>query len=166
MMYAVIMSGGRQGSQRQAVLDRLFEVAARLGDLMHGALAERGLTPGRAEALLVLRHAPRPMVQRELSDALRCTPRHVTALIDTLEAGGWVTRMPHPADRRATLLSLTSQGEAAVARIEAERQAAADRLLAGVPARDLAGFLTVTGHILRQTDARETPGEMGRPRQE
>ncbi len=149
IMYAVIME-----AQRQAALDRLFEIAARLGGLMAEALGQHDLTPARAEALLVLHHMARPVLQRELSDALRCTPRHVTALADALQAGGWITRQPHPADRRATLVSLTGKGNSAVAWIQAERQAAADRLLGGVPAGDLAGFLAVTGHILRQVEAR------------
>jgi DNA-binding MarR family transcriptional regulator len=149
-MYVVIMK-----DEKQAVLDSLFELAGRRGELMHAALAGQDLTPARAEALLVLHHAGRPVVQRELSDALRCTPRYVTALADTLEAGGWVTRQAHPADRRATLVSLTGKGNAAVAWIQAERQAASARLLAGVPARDITGFLAVTGHILRQMDAQQ-----------
>jgi DNA-binding MarR family transcriptional regulator len=149
MMYYVSMD-----SQRQVVLDRLFEIAARLGELMHAALTQHGLTPARAEALLALHQAGRPVVQRELSDALRCTPRHVTALLDALETGGWATRHPHPADRRATLVSLTSEGTAVVTWIQAQRQAAASELLADVEARDLEGFLTVTGHILRQIDTR------------
>src|SRR5215469_9813149 len=138
MMYNVIME-----TQRQAVVDRLFEIAARLGDLMHAALAQHGLTPARAEALLALHQAGRPIVQRQLSDALHCTPRHVTALLDALETGGWVTRHAHPADRRATLVSLTGKGAAAVTWIQAQRHTAADELLTGVTARDLAGFLTV-----------------------
>jgi DNA-binding MarR family transcriptional regulator len=148
IMYAVIMK-----AERQAVLDRLFEIAARLGDLMAAALSEHGLTQARAEALLVLHHLGGPVVQRQLADALRCTPRHVTALADVLETGGWIARRPHPADRRATLISLTGKGEAAVTWIEGERHSAADRLLAGIPARDLTGFLTVTDHILRHIDA-------------
>lgn len=149
-MYTVIME-----AERQAVLDRLFEIAARLGDLMAAALSEHGLTPARAEALLALHHLGGPVVQRQLADTLRCTPRHVTALADALENGGWVARRPHPADRRATLIGLTGKGEAAVAWIEGERQSAASRLLAGIPARDLAGFLTVTDHILRHIDVRQ-----------
>ena len=152
MMYHVTME-----AERQAALDRLFEITARLSELMAAALGQHGLTPARAEALLVLHHAGRPLLQRELSDALRCTPRHVTALADALETGGWVTRRAHPTDRRATLVSLTGKGDTAVAWIQAERQTAASKLLAGIPARDLAGFLTLTGHILRQIDAQQQP---------
>ena len=36
--------------------------------------------------------------------------RNVTGLVDALEGAGFVTRSPHPTDRRATVVSLTPQG--------------------------------------------------------
>lgn len=136
-----------------AVLDKLFELAGHLGELMQTTLTERGLTTARAEALLVLHHHGRPMVQRELSQALRCTPRHVTALVDILETHGWVTRGPHPTDRRATLVALTEQGTTAADRMNTERHDAAHALLAHLPAADLAGFVAVADHVLGHIDA-------------
>jgi DNA-binding MarR family transcriptional regulator len=134
-----------------AVLDKAFELAAQLGTLMQATLTERGLTAARAEVLLVLRHHGQPMVQRELSQALQCTPRHVTALVDALETHGWVTRGPHPTDRRATLVALTDDGTAAADHMNTERRDAAHALLGHLPAADLAGFLTVADHVLRRT---------------
>ncbi len=128
-------------------LDRVFELAARLGDMMERALDERGLSTARAEVLFVL-HERGPMVQRELSQALHCTPRHVTGLIDILEAQGWVARGPHPTDRRATLVSLTEQGATAAARMHAERQEAAAALFGDIPADDLATFVAVLDQVL------------------
>jgi len=128
-------------------LDRVFELAARLGDMMERALDERGLSTARAEVLFVL-HERGPMVQRELSQALHCTPRHVTGLIDILEAQGWVARGPHPTDRRATLVSLREQGAQAAARMHAERQEAATALFGDVPADDLATFVAVLDQVL------------------
>jgi DNA-binding MarR family transcriptional regulator len=128
-------------------LDRVFELAARLGDMMERALDERGLSTARAEVLFVL-HERGPMVQRELSQALHCTPRHVTGLIDILEAQGWVARGPHPTDRRATLVSLTEQGAKAAARMHAERQEAAAALFGDIPANDLATFVAVLDQVL------------------
>lgn len=138
------------------VLDKLFELAGHLGELMQTTLTERGLTAARAEVLLVLHHG-RPMVQRELSQALQCTPRHVTALVDVLEAGGWVTRGPHPTDRRATLVSLTEKGATAATRMDTERHDSAIALLGHLPAADLTGFLAVADHVLGQLDARQAP---------
>jgi DNA-binding MarR family transcriptional regulator len=131
----------------EVALDRVFELAARLGDMMARALEERGLSTARAEVLFVL-HQREPMVQRELSQVLRCTPRHVTGLIDLLEAQGWVTRSPHPTDRRATLVSLTEQGAAAAAHMHAERQEAAAALFGDVPADELATFVAVLDQVL------------------
>jgi DNA-binding HxlR family transcriptional regulator len=54
------------------------------------ALHESGLVPMRA-----------------LSQLLGISPRMVTGLVDALEADGSVTRSPHIADRRATIISLT-----------------------------------------------------------
>ncbi len=38
------------------------------------------------------------------------TRRNVTALVDALEDEGLVRRRPHPTDRRATIIELTSEG--------------------------------------------------------
>src|SRR5258705_12445070 len=90
-------------------MDRLFDLAVVLGDLMTRRLAKHGLTPARAEVVWLLHHGG-PRTQRELSQALKCTPRNVTGLVDALEAAGFVARSAHPTDRRATVVSLTQQG--------------------------------------------------------
>lgn len=136
-------------------LDRVFELAARVGELMTIALTERGLTTARAEVLHVLHRraeetAGQGMVQRELSQALRCSPRHVTALVDALEAGGWVARRRHPTDRRATLVTLTDHGVIEAARMDRERRDAARALFGDLPETDLASFVAVADHVLAQ----------------
>jgi DNA-binding MarR family transcriptional regulator len=128
-------------------LERLFELALLLADGMERGLAERGLSRSRAELLWRLR-ARSPMTQRELSQALRCTPRNVTDLVDALEAAGLVARGPHPTDRRATLVSLTDRGKAAAARMQAEYRQFATRLFRDVPAAELASFVKVVDHAL------------------
>src|SRR3954470_20186722 len=90
-------------------MDRLFDLTVVLGDRMNRRLAEHGLTPARAEVVWVLHHGG-PRTQRELSQALKCTPRNVTGLVDALEAGGFVARSTPPTDRRATIVSLTERG--------------------------------------------------------
>lgn len=146
-----------------AVLDKLFELTDRLGALMQTTLTERGLTTARAEVLLVLAQHGRPMVQRELSQALRCTPRHVTALVDILETDDWVTRSPHPTDRRATLVTLTDRGTAAADRMNTERHDSAHALLGHLPPADLAGFLAVADHVLAHLAAGPTPDTVRTP---
>lgn len=142
-------------------LDRAFELATRIGDVMTAALSERGLTPARAEVLLVLRQQGAPLVQRELSRRLRCTPRHVTALVDALQAHGWVSRGPHPTDRRATLVSLTEQGAGAADWMLTQRRDSAHALLGALPPADLAGFVAVADHLLRHLGPATSAGGGG-----
>jgi DNA-binding MarR family transcriptional regulator len=128
-------------------LDRLFELAVVLFEAMERGLADRRLSRPRAEVLWRLYHQG-PMTQRELSEALKCTPRNVTGLLDALQADGLASRGPHPTDRRATLVSLTEQGTTTVAALQTEHQAGADFLFGDVPAADLTSFVNTADQVL------------------
>ena len=133
--------------QPATLLEQLFALGVMLTASMDAGLAERGLTPARAELLWQLQRQPK-RTQRELSQVLRCTPRNVTDLVDTLEASGLVVREPHPTDRRATLVALTRRGKSEVARMQAGSEALADRLFAGLTSADLNAFARVLDLIL------------------
>jgi DNA-binding MarR family transcriptional regulator len=50
-----------------------------------------------------------PLTQRDLGLRLALTSGAVTMLADRLEGAGWVSRRPHPTDRRYVLLDLSSR---------------------------------------------------------
>ncbi len=127
--------------------DKAFELAAQLAEVMGKALAERGLTTARAEVLYVL-HNQGPLVQRQLADALRCTPRHVTTLVDTLQTADLVHRTPHPTDRRATLVALTDHGQHLATELDQARRHAAHAILGDTPATQLRAFIAIADRIL------------------
>jgi len=131
-----------------------------LTDAMDQGLAERRLTRSRAELLWRLR-ARSPMTQRELSQALRCTPRNVTDLVDALQAAGLVARGPHPTDRRATLVRLTKQGEKAATWMQMNYQQLAARLFAGLPRAGLATFNKVVDQALDRLHENAAPAAAG-----
>jgi len=128
-------------------MDRLFEVAVVVGELMNRRLAEHGLTPARAEVIWLLQ-GDGPRTQRELSEVLRCTPRNVTGLVDALQAAGFVERAPHPTDRRAVLVSLTRRGETLVRGWRADRDKGAADLFAGTSGDELAAAVAVLDRVL------------------
>lgn len=72
-------------------------------------LQDCGLTYARMRLLGAL-HCKGPQIMSNISDELGVTRRNVTALVDALEDEGLVRRMPHPTDRRATVIELTEQG--------------------------------------------------------
>lgn len=73
-------------------------------------LQDCGLTYARMRLLGTL-HCNGPQIMSDISDCLGVTRRNVTALVDALEEESLVRRVPHPTDRRATVIELTEQGE-------------------------------------------------------
>ncbi|WP_306204126.1 MarR family winged helix-turn-helix transcriptional regulator [Actinoplanes sp. RD1] len=103
-----------------------FAVARRLRHLSRETLEPLDISPSQARALMVLmRHSPRR--PGALAEHLRIAARSATEVVDDLQERGLVERGPDPADRRATLVSLTGAGRAAGERIQAARQAEAER---------------------------------------
>lgn len=126
---------------------RLFDLVALLGEAMERGLAERGLTRARAWLIWQLHHEG-PMTQRALSEILRVTPRNVTGLVDALEADGFVARTPHPTDRRATLLTLTTKGESAASELARDYRGGASHLFDGASKDDLSTFVKTLDRVL------------------
>ena len=114
--------------------------------MQHG-LAERGLSLARAGLIWELQeHGAR--TQRDLSRALRVTPRNITGLVDSLEADGLAERSSHPSDRRATLVVLTEKGRNLAAIMRREQDDFAQLLFADASADDLATFVAMLDHVL------------------
>ena len=130
-----------------ALLDQVLELAVLVNEEMSQSLEQRGLTPARTHLLWELSHRG-PSTQRALSEALRVSPRNVTGLVDGLESTGFVTRAPHPTDRRATLVTLTAKGERETARMRDEHEQLADALFADLPVRQRKALGTGLDHVL------------------
>jgi DNA-binding MarR family transcriptional regulator len=94
----------------ETMLDRVLMLVRLLGEDTRDGLSRLGLTESRAHVVWELQHRG-PSTQRTLADALKVAPRTITTLIDALVETGFVTREPHPSDRRATLVTFTPQGK-------------------------------------------------------
>lgn len=117
---------------RTAALDRVLELAVLVNADMSRDLAERGLTESRTHLLWVLLQRG-PSTQRELAEALRVSARNVTGLVDALVSTGFVTREPHPTDRRATLVQFTEHGAQVAQDLADGQQEFARLLFEGMP---------------------------------
>ncbi|MFC6023351.1 MarR family winged helix-turn-helix transcriptional regulator [Plantactinospora solaniradicis] len=130
-----------------AALDQILELAVLINDDMTRSLAQDGLTVSRTHLLWELRRRG-PSTQRDLADALKVSARTVTGLVDGLEATGFVTREPHPTDRRATLVTFTDRGVRTVEEMELGQQEFARLLFAEMPEERLDCFSGALGEIL------------------
>jgi DNA-binding MarR family transcriptional regulator len=100
-------------ARTMAAVTSVMRVQQILLSAVDGALRPHGLTFARYEALVLLtfsRTGRLPM--RVMGERLQLHPTSVTNIVDRLQADGLVRRMPHPTDRRATLVEITDAGSA------------------------------------------------------
>src|SRR5919199_6600364 len=106
--------GTKQGPALEAVEGQLWGRFATFMPMyrrwMRSRLKDRGIGYAWMRALGALHHGEGPIIMSDLGEELGVTPRNVTKLVDELEAEGLVQRLPHPSDRRATLIELTEKG--------------------------------------------------------
>ena len=133
----------------EATLDRVLELTLLLGRDATEGLARMGLTESRAHLVWELQRRG-PCTQRALADAMGVTPRTITTLIDGLVSTGFVTREPHPTDRRATLVTFTPHGQATARQLVEDHRELACRLFEDLPVEALDAFDAGLGHVIQR----------------
>jgi MarR family transcriptional regulator, multiple antibiotic resistance protein MarR len=121
-----------------AVLIDLVRVETRLYNAIDARLKDAGgLTLPQLELLTVIRDVPGCRVL-DVARTISITVGAASKAVDRLEDQGWCRRSVDPADRRSSVLSLTTSGSAAVDRATPVFEAASrDTLGALLPGADL-----------------------------
>lgn len=130
---------------REQALNQAVELALLLNQDMAREFARLGLSLARTHLLWELQQRG-AATQRELADALKVTARNITGLVDGLADTGFVTRQPHPTDRRATLIQFTEHGAQTMAAMARDHRELADLLFEGMP--QFAAFTQGMEHLL------------------
>ncbi|KAF2414981.1 hypothetical protein B1729_01520 [Microbacterium sp. B35-04] len=129
------------------ILDTLLALSQVLEADQARELERRGLTQPRTHLLWVLYHGG-PVTQAQLAEAIGVTPRHVTTLVDALEATGFARREPHPSDRRAVLVHLTERGLSIMETMDAEHESLGSDLVAGLDDETVRVTADALQHVL------------------
>lgn len=136
---------------RVVALHRLLDLTVLLHDDATRSLARDGLTTSRATVLWhVRRHGP--ATQRELAHAMNVSARTITGLVDALVDTGFVTREPHPTDRRANLVTFTGHGTRTVEAMERQQQQFVDLLFGEMPDERFRCFVDGLDDLLRRLE--------------
>ena len=90
-----------------------------------------------------------PLRQSALAELTHIDSSTISRHVADLVAQGLVTRLPDPADGRASLLALTSEGSAAMASMRRERDERASEALSGWATEEITAF---TAALARYTD--------------
>ena len=126
-------------SPEAILLDRLLEISELFQKDMARAFDGTPLTPARVRLLWVLQLGG-PSTQHALAASLAVSPRNITSLVDALEERGYVTRSPHPRDRRAIIVSLSESARSMMRRMQREHAELTDELLGAVDPADRAAL--------------------------
>lgn len=124
-----MQSGGADGSLPLA--EGLGEVLARLYGFLRRAVFPEGMSLTQALVLGTLRERG-PQRVTDLAGIEGVRQPTCTALVNTLEAEGWVARRVDASDRRAVLVELTQSGREVLDGLTAARARILDRYLAGL----------------------------------
>ncbi|HCT76507.1 MAG TPA: MarR family transcriptional regulator [Micromonosporaceae bacterium] len=130
-----------------AALGQILELVVLLNEDMSKSFARDGLTSARAHLLWELGQRG-PSTQRDLAEALNVSARNITGLVDGLVAGGFVTREPHPKDRRATHVSFTEHGQEVAEQMGRDQQEFSRLLFASMPDKQFDCFVKGMGEVL------------------
>lgn len=126
--------------QHRTAFGQIVELTVLFHEDMAVSLGRLGLTESRAHLLWEL-HQRGPSTQRVLAEAMNVSARNITGLVDALVETGFVTREPHPTDRRATLVSLTEHGLKTMAAMEQDQEKGGHLLFAGLADDQLECFI-------------------------
>ena len=151
MRYGVGMDG-----TDEPLVEVFWAVSRKLRAMAQEALAEWDVTPSQARALAVLRRCGAQRLG-ELAEHLRIVPRSATEVVDALAERGLVERRPDPADRRATLVTLTAHGAEVAAAIGAARKSGAGSLFARLPDPDRAELARLLATLRAAADPPPPP---------
>ena len=136
----------------RAALDQVLSLVVLLNEDMTRSLAKDDLTVSRATLLWTLAQTG-PCPQRVLADALGVSARTVTGLVDGLVATGFVTREPHPGDRRATLVTFTPRGSGWLERRRRDQAELGRELFGSMPAERFRAFTAGLADVLARLRA-------------
>jgi DNA-binding MarR family transcriptional regulator len=150
IMRAAELWGERIGPARtMAAVTSVMRVQQILLSAVDGALRPHGLTFARYEALVLLTFARTGRLpMRVMGERLQLHPTSVTNIVDRLQADGLVRRVPHPTDRRATLVEITDTG-AALREQATESVTAIDFGLGGLSAEEATQLTALLGQVRR-----------------
>jgi DNA-binding MarR family transcriptional regulator len=137
-----------------------FELGRRMWSRRQTALlrpALPSLSPGQVQALMLLGELEQPRMG-DLAAALGLDESTVTRLVDRLEQFGLAGRSHSSTDRRAHVVSLTTEGREVLATIQEQRQRLFGEILEALEPAEQAELVRLTEKVVDAWRAREASG--------
>jgi len=119
---------------------------------MNRVLAERGVTGISYSCIIAIEKNP-GISQDRLAELQGVDKSRAARMVRRLELDGYVSREPHPGDRRRYMLSLTPKGKELFALIATISRQWAALVSGDIDGADIATMLTTIDNIIRNIDS-------------
>ena len=136
---------------------QLNRAAQAANELTGDAFAQAGVRRHHYAVLLALREGG-PASQAALGRRLGIDRKDMAALVAELERDGWAARRRDADDRRRNVVTVTAEGERALARIDDGVTAAQEQLLAPLTAAERQELVRLLGRVAARRDGRRAQG--------
>ena len=111
MEYSLYMNDNRHSSCNSVkLIENLLLLGRQTIMRLDDSLEDVGLSGAKMWALKHLMESDEPLGVTALADCMGSGKSNATQIIDRLEVEGLVQRVPHPEDRRGTLVQVTEEG--------------------------------------------------------
>lgn len=139
-------------------LSRLHKATRQIGLRLEGVCRELGVSNSEGHLLTYLAgYAPCPI--GELRRVFGHKGSTLTAMLDRLEKGGLLRRVPNPEDRRSVLLEIEADGGRVAKALREEIEDFESQIRNAITDHDLAGFREVLDAIASVTQIQVRPEE-------
>jgi len=111
---------------------------------------EVGLSRAQCRLIGQVAYGPvgQPPTQAEIAQHLDLTPMAVATMVDRMEAAGWITRTQSATDRRANVIALQPQAEAALDKAMAVSDRIQESALAGFSTEERRQLMAMLQRVL------------------
>ncbi|MEV0844295.1 MarR family transcriptional regulator [Streptomyces sp. NPDC049954] len=137
--------------------EQLLRLTRRLHRIQKQNLEPLGITPAQGRLLRAVAGFEHPPRMADLARRLDVVPRAITSLVDGLESGGRVRRVPDPDSRRVTRIELTDSGRDALHRLRGARRGAAEDVLAPLTTQQRSQFSQLLARLVPEGEHAHEP---------
>jgi MarR family transcriptional regulator for hemolysin len=94
-----------------------------------------------------------PLTQKELIESAHVEQPTMAALLARMERDGVISRTPHPADQRASLIALTAKAKSRLPKAREQLRQGAEQALAGLSKQERATLLALLQRVVANLSA-------------
>jgi DNA-binding MarR family transcriptional regulator len=125
----------------------IFRMSGSLSDGGSLLVEDLGLTPAWWQVLGALALSPVPLTVPQIARNMGLARQSVQRIVDLLDEKALVTLEHNPHHRRAKLVAMTAKGESVYLEAQTRQRPWAERLAAGLSAKELSSVVAVLGKI-------------------